>query len=75
MKQNFDGYHFMIPSIPGRNQPKLDCMFFPSTSNEKVDLEPSNVDLIRSQKGQNPKTRKYLQKSTIIMCNPNALTY
>jgi hypothetical protein len=34
MQKNFSGKHFMIDSIKGRNQPKIDCIFFPVTQNE-----------------------------------------
>jgi hypothetical protein len=58
----------MIPSIPGRNQPEIDCMFFPATHGDSIDLDPSDSDLENAEK-------KYLQKSTIIMANPNAMIY
>lgn len=71
MEKNFEGKHFLIPSLPGRNQPEIDCMFFPSSTGDFIDLEPDKVD---HEKGTFV-SRKYLEKSTIIMCNPNALIY
>ena len=72
MEKNFEGKQFMIPSIPGRNQPKIDCMFFPATHGDKIVLDPNELkldgDMIALDK-------KYLEKSTIIMSNPNALIY
>ena len=69
----------MIPSIAGRNQPKIDCMFFPATKGDKVVIEPtmtsnSEEDDLKEEI-YDLSTRKYLDKSTIIMCNPNALIY
>ena len=73
MEKNFEGKHFMIPSIPGRNQPKLDCMFFPATHGDTIEYEPKipTKSIINSSVNK----LKYLDKSTIIMCNPNALIY
>jgi len=45
MEKNFEGKHFMIPTMPGRNQPKIDCMFFPATHGDEICLEPENKDL------------------------------
>ena len=47
--------------IESKKDPKIDAMFFPSTQGEQVSLNPSD--------------QSYLEKSTIIMCNPNALIY
>ena len=33
----------MIPSVPGRNQPKIDCMFFPATHGDVVELDPEDM--------------------------------
>lgn len=65
MEKTFEGKQFMIPSIKGRNQPKIDCMFFPATHGDIIELDPK-ADL---------NNKEYLNKSTIIMCNPNALIY
>jgi len=43
MNKNFGGTQFLIPSVPGRNQPKLDCMFFPATHGDVVELDPEEV--------------------------------
>ena len=43
MNKNFGGTQFLIPSVPGRNQPKLDCMFFPATHGDVVTLDPEEV--------------------------------
>jgi hypothetical protein len=45
-------------------------MFFPATQGDEIVLEPKEAFEISSSE-----TRKYLEKSTIIMCNPNALIY
>lgn len=81
MERNFGGTHFQIPTVPGRNLPEVDVMFFPATFGETVVMDPQyrpektpsfvshDVTFTESE------TRKYLDKSTIIMCNPNALIY
>lgn len=38
LNKSFQGKHFMIPSIPGRNQPQIDCMFFPCTLDDEIQL-------------------------------------
>ena len=43
-------------------------MFFPATHDDKIELDPSDNEVDSSDK-------KYLQKSTIIMSNPNAMIY
>jgi hypothetical protein len=48
-------------------------MFFPASHGDTITLDPD-------YENQNPITdsdfnKKYLSKSTIIMCNPNALIY
>ena len=72
MEKNFEGKQFMIPSIKGRNQPKIDCMFFPATHGDKIVLDPNDLKLDEEHLAID---KKYLQKSTIIMSNPNALIY
>lgn len=72
MEKNFEGRQFLIPSIPGRNQPQIDCMFFPATHGDKIVLDPDILDL---KKPEDFEDKKYLEKSTIIMSNPNALIY
>lgn len=64
MQKNFEGTHFTIET---KNQPNIDCMFFTSTIGEKVQLDPFT-------NGEDGKS-KYLGKSTILMCNPNAMIY
>lgn len=61
----------MIPSIPKRNQPRIDCMFFPATHGDKIVLDPERAKSEASEVSD----KKYLEKSTIIMSNPNALIY
>jgi len=73
MEKNFEGKQFLIPSVPGRKQPSLDCMFFPATHGDEIVIEPDVHDLFSVVSAANK--RKYLDKSTIIMCNPNALIY
>ena len=70
---NFEGKQFKIPSVPGRNQPKIDCMFFPATQGDEIELEPEEA--FENGPAKIGTKRKYLDKSTIIMCNPNALIY
>jgi hypothetical protein len=48
-------------------------MFFPATLGDTVELDPDFAKLSRDQEYR--KGKKYLEKSTIIMCNPNALIY
>ena len=64
MKKNFEGRHFWIK---GHGGVKLDCMFFPCT----LDDEASKVEVSNDNDGELP----YLDKPTMIMCNPNALIY
>jgi hypothetical protein len=66
MKKNFEGKHFWIKGHAGV---KLDCMFFPCT----LDDEGANVEITNDD--NNPLYAPYLEKPTIIMCNPNALIY
>ncbi len=49
--------------VPGYNGVKLDCMFFPCTSEDNLEISIDNPQ------------GEYLQKPTFIMCNPNALIY
>ena len=42
--KTFGGRQFMIPSVPGRRQPKLDCMFFPATTGDEVTLDPEDPE-------------------------------
>ncbi len=60
LNKNFEGKHFWVE---GHNGVKLDCMFFPCTVEEKdtINLEAP--------------TGLYLEKPTMIICNPNALIY
>lgn len=37
MERNFKGKQFFIPSVKGRSQPQIDCMFFPCTSSDVID--------------------------------------
>ena len=88
MEKNFDGKQFIIEDAK-HSLPRIDCMFFPATSGDEVVLDPDplanadrgqehaplpnrfgfNIDYVSGNRQQ------YLQKSTIIMCNPNALVY
>jgi len=43
-------------------------MFFPATSEAKIELDPTDVDMRQQSK-------QYLEKPTVIMSNPNALVY
>lgn len=63
LERNFDGRHFWVKA---RDGVKIDCMFFPSTS-EKVVLKKELVDTEAAP--------SYLGLPTMIMCNPNALFY
>ena len=40
----------MIPSITGKNQPEIDCMFFPATHGDNIELDPSDSDLENTEK-------------------------
>jgi len=50
MEKNFEGKQFMIPSIPGKHQPEIDCMFFPATHGDTIELDPSDSDLENTEK-------------------------
>ena len=69
--------HFRIPSINGRNQPEIDCMFFPCTIDDdiKVFKQADRNESINTMDDEGINRCKYLDKPTIIMCNPNALIY
>ena len=69
MERNFEGKKFDICS---QGKPTIDCMFFPSTQGDEVKLDPMSSNRDMESSGSN---QKYLSKSTIIMCNPNALVY
>jgi len=81
MERNFGGKQFLIPSVQGAGQPEIDVMFFPATYGEDVVLDPPVEEMMSgfSKSGRfdsaNVRERKYLSKSTIVMCNPNALIY
>lgn len=60
MKKTFEGKQFFVNGPHGNT---LDCMFFPCTSNEVVQLINPSPDL------------EYLTKPTVVICNPNALVY
>lgn len=76
MERNFGGCRFLIPSMKGRNQPEIDVMFFPATHGDEVVLDPNpkaSEEVNPESFGANP--MDYLNKSTIVMSNPNALIY
>ena len=83
MERNFGGSQFIIPSVPGRGQPDIDIMFFPASYGDEIKLDPpieADINFIEPEptdifKRQYTPQRQYLNKSTIIMCNPNALIY
>ena len=56
-------------------------MFFPGTHGDQIELDPQfeseDLEQTGSSVRDNSKTStlKYINKSTIIMCNPNALIY
>ena len=48
-------------------------MFFPATHGDKIEIDPEHENFHSISSMTN--TKKYLEKPTIIMCNPNALIY
>jgi hypothetical protein len=60
LNKNFEGKHFWVN---GHGGARLDCMFFPCT------VEDNAVISVENPVGD------YLDKPTVIMCNPNALIY
>lgn len=60
LNKNFEGKHFWVN---GHNGVKLDCMFFPCTVEDKQTISIDNP------------IGQYLDKPTVIICNPNALIY
>ena len=74
----------MIPEDSRRGFPTIDCMFFPATHGDDIQLDPT---LNKNKNINNQKThsqsvsglinnqQKYRERPTIIMCNPNALIY
>lgn len=77
LNKSFQGKHLRIPSLKGRVQPEIDCMFFPCTLNDEIRLfEPgSRNESLNTMDDGGIDRCKYLDKPTIIMCNPNALIY
>lgn len=61
LNKNFEGKHFWVT---GHNGARLDCMFFPCTVED-------NKDNINTE----APSGLYLEKPTVIICNPNALIY
>ena len=61
--------------MPGRGQPELDCMFFPCTADRSIHLFEDALRDAGDRSQQENRGAKYLDKPTIIMCNPNALIY
>jgi hypothetical protein len=64
MERNFGGKQFLIPAKNGA--PKIDLMFFPATFGDDVMLDPVDYKL---------DDKLYINLSTVVMCNPNALVY
>jgi hypothetical protein len=60
LNKNFEGKHFWVN---GHGGAKIDCMFFPCTIEDDAVISTENP------------TGQYLEKPTVIMCNPNALIY
>ena len=60
LKKNFDGKSFLIKGYSGA---VIDCMFFPATTEENLNISTENP------------TGQYLSQPTYIMCSPNALLY
>jgi pimeloyl-ACP methyl ester carboxylesterase len=50
-------------------------MFFPATHGDNITIYPENEGNQKWTATDSEQTNKYLFKSTIIMCNPNALIY
>ena len=54
-------------------------MFFPGTHGDLIEVDPQFEDLEQTGSSVHDNTKtstlKYINKSTIIMCNPNALIY
>lgn len=48
-------------------------MFFPATHGDNITLDPDYEGI--PNRTESDFTKKYMFKSTIIMCNPNALIY
>jgi len=55
--------------VDGPSGNKLDCMFFPCTADEKVDIFDAKTAV------DDESQKQYLSKPTVLMCNPNALVY
>ncbi len=60
LNRAFEGRQFFVEGAHGNT---IDCMFFPCSTNEQVQFENPSHDLL------------YLEKPTVIMCNPNAQVY
>jgi hypothetical protein len=55
MNKNFGGTQFLIPSVPGRNQPKLDCMFFPFNDEKVITVAEMREDMrIKASRNKHP---------------------
>ena len=40
MEKNFEGKQLFIPAQDGKNQPVIDCMFFPATHGDLIEVDP-----------------------------------
>ena len=60
LNKNFEGKHFWVQ---GHSGVKIDCMFFPCTIEDNIEISTDNP------------VGQYLEKPTVIICNPNALIY
>ena len=81
----FEGKQYFVDGPDGN---KLDCMFFPCTQKEEVELfekqgfdyfenisQPSSHTSLNATMFDKCFNKEYLTKPTVIMCNPNALYY
>lgn len=50
-------------------------MFFPATHGDVIELDPEQSQFNQSSITSTGGNKRYLDKPTIIMCNPNALIY
>ena len=41
MEKNFEGKQFKIPEDARKGYPTVDCMFFPATHGDEIQIDPS----------------------------------
>ena len=54
MEKNFEGKQLFIPAQEGKTQPVIDCMFFPATHGDIIQLDPDLDEMEHYEIGNPP---------------------